>query len=152
MIKDSVAFAACYWLWSGNLSKHELIAGALACGFGVGFSRLLRRSSARPLRLRRTGFVAGRALVALAAESWAAAGALARAIRQRPAGSAGTMRLEPFRQGGDGAEDAGRRALVTWGKSLGPNQFVVDIPESGDGLCVHSLRPSAPSTDWEWPV
>ena len=152
MVKIGFAFATCYWLWVGKLTAHELMAGALACGLSTGFSMLLRRSRESPLRLTRLGFVAARAICAIPGESWAVVKLLFRAVRRRPAGPIGTLRLQPFRAGGRCPEDIGRRALVIWGNSLGPDQFVADLQETGEGLYVHRLSCSPASDDREWPV
>jgi len=88
----------------------------------------------------------------IAAQTWVVAGVLFRAIWRRPANAVGTLHRQPFRRGDAEATDAGRRALVTLARSVAPEEFVVDIPEQGGGLLVHTLSRSRPVKDLEWPV
>jgi hypothetical protein len=71
---------------------------------------------------------------------------------RRPDGSLGVITRQPFRQGHDTPQDAGRRGLVTLGISLAPNGYVLSIPDSRNELVLHRLTPAAPSADRKWPA
>jgi hypothetical protein len=67
--------------------------------------------------------------------SWEAVAQLAAPRRSR-----GTLRAVPFRGGGDGADDVGRRALAEGLGSLAPNTIVIGIDGEHDLLLVHQLH------------
>lgn len=48
----------------------------------------------------------------------------------------------PFRGGGDGSDDVGRRALAEGLGSLAPNTIVIGIDGENDLLLVHQLHRS----------
>jgi hypothetical protein len=52
----------------------------------------------------------------------------------------GRLRAVPFRAGGEGSHDAGRRALTEALGSLTPNTIVIGIDRDRDLLLVHQLR------------
>lgn len=57
-----------------------------------------------------------------------------------PRQSRGTLRAVPFRAGGDGAGDVGRRALAEGLGSLAPNTIVIGVDGDRDLLLVHQLH------------
>jgi hypothetical protein len=148
-----VGLAICYFLFAGQFSIHELMAASFAWCVALSFSGLIRRTAGRPLEwTRRWAWVCGRVMTSVVPDAWVVAGVLSRAIWRRPASAVGTMQRQPFLHGTDRAADAGRRALVTLARSLAPKEFVVDIPEHGDWLWVHSLAPSPPLKKRKWPL
>ena len=48
----------------------------------------------------------------------------------------------PFRAGGDGSRDVGRRALAEGLGSLAPNTIVIGVDDERDLLLVHQLHRS----------
>jgi multisubunit Na+/H+ antiporter MnhE subunit len=60
----------------------------------------------------------------------------------RPRARRGTFRAVPFRAGGDGSQDAGRRAMAEGVGSLAPNTIVIGIDGDSDLLLVHQLHRS----------
>ncbi|HEX3689353.1 MAG TPA: hypothetical protein VHV28_06630 [Solirubrobacteraceae bacterium] len=64
--------------------------------------------------------------------------ALAQLIDPREA--RGTLRAVPFRAGGDGSSDVGRRALTEGLGSMAPNTIVIGIDTESDLLLVHQLH------------
>lgn len=67
----------------------------------------------------------------------------------------GEFRIVPFDPGGDDAESAARRALVTLGVTLAPNTYVVAVDRERGVLLLHQLVPSAQPPgggDREWPL
>lgn len=152
MVLTGIGLAACYFLFAGHFSIQELMAACFACSVALSFAGVVRRTTERRLECRHGGRVCARLMPAIAAQAWGVAGVLSRAILRRPAGAVGTIRRQPFRHGGDEPTDAGRRALVTLARSVAPEEFVVDTPEHGGGLLVHTLSRSSPVKDTEWPV
>lgn len=69
--------------------------------------------------------------------SWQAVAQLVAPRRAR-----GTLRAVPFRAGGEGPSDAGRRALAEGLGSLAPNTIVIGIDGEHDLLLVHQLHRS----------
>jgi hypothetical protein len=57
-----------------------------------------------------------------------------------PRKTRGTLRAVPFRAGGEGSRDVGRRALAEGLGSLAPNTIVIGIDDERDLLLVHQLR------------
>ena len=58
----------------------------------------------------------------------------------RPRASRGTFRAVPFRAGGEGSRDVGRRAVAEAFGSVAPNTIIIGIDPDGDLLLVHQLR------------
>jgi len=152
MVLTGIGLAACYFLFAGQFSIQELTAAALACSVALSFAGIARRTSERRLECMHCSGVSARLMPAIAAQAWVVAGVLSRAILRRPADAVGTIYRQPFRHGDDEPTDAGRRALVTLARSVAPEEFVVDIPEHGGGLLVHTLSRSRPVKNLEWPV
>lgn len=59
-----------------------------------------------------------------------------------PRQTRGTLRAVPFRAGGEGSRDIGRRALAEGLGSLAPNTIVIGIDGEHDLLLVHQLHRS----------
>jgi multisubunit Na+/H+ antiporter MnhE subunit len=72
--------------------------------------------------------------------AWVSWQALAQLVARREA--RGTLRAVPFRAGGEGSSDAGRRALAEGLGSLAPNTIVIGIDGDSDLLLVHQLHRS----------
>ena len=94
----------------------------------------------------------GRAFGAVVPDLWRVARGLLQAVRRRPDEMQGVITHVPFRFGGAGADDAGRRAVVVSAVSLAPNGFVVGMDDERNELIVHQLVPGAIRDDREWPL
>lgn len=112
----------------------EAAAAFIACALTWGFESLLRCAARPRRRVSLSPAECAGAVLALAADSVAVGQVLIRVIRQRPAGSVGSLRrlaidrrLEGTRQADPAA--AARRAALTLAKSIAPNEFVVDIDQ-----------------------
>lgn len=141
-----------YLLFSGELSRTELIAGAATAAAATLFALLLHRAGTRRLALRAPWpRVLGTTLAALAADSVRVGASLLRAILRPPAGPLGTVSRQPFRAG-EGPVDAGRRGVVELATSLAPNGYVLDLDEAGAVMLMHRLVPVLPRPDAEWPL
>lgn len=152
MLVAGLYLAVCYFLFAGEFSLHECLAAVLAWTATMSFSVRVRNSAGHGFKWSHWAWVCGRTLASAPGESLAVTCVLYRILWRRPASAVGTMLRQPFRRGGGDAADAGRRALVTFARSLAPREFVVDIPDEGDWLCVHSLSASPPRKDRNWPL
>ena len=153
MLAAGLALAVCYFLSASRLSVHELVAGAVAWSAAMGFVLRVRSGARHRFKWTRWAWVGGRTLASVPADTLAVAGVLCCIWRRRPPSRVGTIRRQAFRHGGGEPADAGRRALVTLARSFAPNEFVIDVPDNGDWLRVHSLSSSSPpSKDRKWPV
>ena len=146
-------FAGFYLLLAGSLSLTELIAcGAVAIGI-AGLATVLHLRQERRLRLSMPPLAAlGRLALALPLDTARVGLVLLRTLRRRPDGPLVAIAPQPFHPGGDGPEDAARRALVILGSSLAPNGFVVQLPPDAQALRMHRLAAAAPRRDTRWPV
>ena len=70
--------------------------------------------------------------------AWISWEAVAQVVAPRE--TRGTLRAVPFRAGGEGSSDVGRRALAEGLGSLAPNTIVIGIDDERDLLLVHQLR------------
>jgi len=152
MIATAVGLAVCYFLFAGQFSTQELLSAGVACCAALGFAAIVHRTAERRFECARCAWVCARVMAAVAAQAWVVAGVLCRAIWRRPSGAVGTLRQQPFVHGQDSPTDAGRRAAVTLARSVAPEEFVLDIPEHGDWLLVHTLCRWRPIKDRQWPV
>jgi hypothetical protein len=59
-----------------------------------------------------------------------------------PRARRGSFRAVPFRAGGEGSEDVGRRAMAEAFGSVAPNTIIIGIDPESDLLLVHQLRRS----------
>jgi multisubunit Na+/H+ antiporter MnhE subunit len=148
--------AAClgviYMVFAGQFSWHELLAGAVAWGLAMCFVTIVQHAGGRGFAFVFPARAMGKVAASLALDSGRVGAALWRAVWRRPPGAVGRLSRQGFRRGGKDPRDAGRRALIAAAKSLAPNEFVVDIPERGNCLYVHSLASEPSSEDLEWPI
>lgn len=147
MMLTGIGLAACYFLFAGQFSIQELMAASFACSVALSFAGIVRRTAERRLECMHCRREYARLMPAIAGQACRVAGVLSRAIGRRPADAVGTIHRQPFRHGDGEATDAGRRAWVTLARSVAPEEFVVDIPERGGGLLVHTLSRSRPVKD-----
>jgi len=148
-----VILAGLHLLFAGQISGSELITGAPTTVAAAGFAVRLHRTQSRPLGLRAPWLhVTGQTLSTLYLDAVRVGRVLLRALWRRPDGPLGVVSPQPFRVGGDGAADAGRRAVVTLGGSLAPNAYVLRVLDGEDALAMHRLAPAAPNRDREWPA
>jgi len=145
--------AGLYFLFAGQVSSTELIAGTPVTIAAAGFAVLLHRTGSRCLRLRAPWLhVVGQTLGALYPDAVRVGRVLLQAVLHRPDGPLGMVTLQPFRVGGHGAVDAGCRAVVTLGSSLAPNGYVLRVLDGEDALAMHRLAPAAPDRDRKRPA
>jgi hypothetical protein len=135
-----VAMFAFYLALVDTRQHPELVLGAVVAAAGASAAVAIR--SARPLRASLAPAllrVLPAAVWGLVSQSALVLGFLFRRLagrRQR-----GRFRTAPFRGGGDGPRDVGRRALTEGLGSLGPNTIVVGIDRERDLIIVHQLAP-----------
>ena len=146
-----------YLVFAGQVSGTEVAAGVPAAGLVAAYAGLRHRGESRPMRLR--GPWLRLVLSPMASVAGDAARVGVHLLRAFVPGSdaAGTTSRQPFRPGGEGPADAGRRALVTLASSLAPNGFVLDVAPSvllrdEHALLMHRLAPGRADPDGEWPV
>ena len=150
--------AGLYLIFAGQVGGTEIAAGIPAAGLAAAYAGLLHRGEARPMRLRAPWLRLLLSSIASVVSDVARVGVqLLRAVLVPGSHVAGTVSRQPFRSGGTGPADAGRRALVTLASSLAPNGFVLDVAPSellrGErALLMHRLAPGRPDPDGEWPV
>jgi hypothetical protein len=70
--------------------------------------------------------------------AWVSWQAVAQLVAPRQ--TRGTLRAVPFRAGGEGSRDVGRRALAEGLGSLAPNTIVIGIDSEHDLLLIHQMR------------
>jgi len=134
-------FFGLYLLFAGSPSADELVAGtvfAAACSF---MAARLRRCGSRALSLHDAvswPHLLGQTIYSLAADSGRVGAALVRVLAGGHA-DLGRMALEPLPGAQAGPEAAGRRALLTLGRSMSPNGIVVSVPDGKAMLWVHEL-------------
>jgi multisubunit Na+/H+ antiporter MnhE subunit len=133
-----VAMFAFYLALVDTRQYPELVLGSIVAAAGASAAVAIR--SARPLRaslppglLRLLPAV----LWSLVSQSVLVLGFLAGRLAGRR--RRGHFRTAPFRGGGDGPRDVGRRALTEGLGSLGPNTIVVGIDRERDLIVVHQL-------------
>jgi hypothetical protein len=141
-----------YLLFAGTVGVTEAIAGVVAASLATGLMAFVHAGRDRFLRLRPPLRALARPLLGVVTDSGRVAAVLVRAILRRPVGPVGTVVRQDFRQGGENADDAGRRGIVTLSASLAPNGYTLHIPEGENVMVMHRLAAVAPSPDREWPV
>jgi multisubunit Na+/H+ antiporter MnhE subunit len=160
MVGGGVAWAlltGLYLVFAGQVSVSEVVAGVLA-GLAAALLSVAVRSKAKR-RFRFHGvpwlLLLGRPALVLVTDTARAGGALARAVLHGPevhgAPEGATVR-QAFARGGDDAQDAARRGLVTLGVSLTPNSYVLRILDERDEMRLHRLAEREPSANQAWPL
>ena len=151
---DLVVFTGAYLLFAGQASTDEVVAAVLCAIAATALSIVLRRYAERAYRFRGVPWLAvlGRPAAALLPDAWRVGRVLARAALRGPGAAQGAWMWQDFRHGGESAEDAARRALVTLGASFAPNAYVLQLPDTRDAILLHRLAERAPSPDREWPI
>jgi hypothetical protein len=145
--------AAFYLLFAGQVSSHEIAAGMVATAPATVFAVLLHRARSRWMRLTAPWLrLVGRPLATLFPDAVRVGLRLARALWRPPDGAGGFVARQPFRHGDAGADDAGRRGMVTLALSVAPNGYVMNVPAGDDAVLMHRLARVAPDPDPEWPA
>lgn len=131
---------AFYLLLIDTVSAPELYAGAgatllAAIAFEVSREVGLAEATISPAWLVRGWRVIASVPRHIVLVSWAA---LAQLVAPRSV--RGRFRAVPFRAGGDGVRDVGRRALSEALGSLAPNTIVVGVDPDRDLILVHQLH------------
>ena len=151
-VATPVGVALLYVLFAGEVSVAEAIAGAPVVIIATLYALAWQRCGTVDLRMpARWAGVLARAYLAVLPDLWRVGRGLAQAVR-RPVEMQGVIKHVPFRVGGSGADDSGRRAVVVSAVSLAPNGFVVGMDHDRDELIVHQLVPVAIRDDREWPL
>ena len=153
IVATPVGVVLLYFLLAGEVSWDEAIACgitlAIVCPFAVAVGRTGTVSMHMPVR---GVWSLARAMGAVGPELWHTGRGLVRAVRQRPDGMQGVLKTVPFRFGGIGAADVGRRAAVGVALSVAPNGFVLGMEHNRDEAIVHQLMPDGVGGDPEWPI
>ena len=144
---------ACYFLFTGQFSTAEWIAGTPAALVAAAFVFISHRVANRRLHLEAPWLRLQRgALTALVLDSGRVTWVLWRLMFRRPGRQVGHSTRQDFHEGTNRPADAGRRGLVTLAASLAPNGFVVDIPPGEEALVLHRLVHVPPPGDTLWPL
>jgi multisubunit Na+/H+ antiporter MnhE subunit len=130
-----VLLAAFYVVLTDSRRVEELVAAAVVGALGAIATVIVRRERGVVLRPRASDVVTE----LRSALAWPRDLArLAVALVRRPAGE---VVETPFDATGDEPRDAARRALAVAGRSLAPNQIVIDVDEERGVLRAHQLIP-----------
>ena len=148
-----LVLVGCYFLFTGQFSATEWIAGAPAALVAAVFVAMSRHVSRRRLHLEAPWLhLLGEALTALVRDLGRVARVLWHVVFRRPGRPVGRLVRQEFYQGTERPQDAGRRGLVTLSASLAPNAFVIDIPPGEDALVLHWLVCVPTAADPLWPL
>lgn len=141
-----------YLLFAGSVDTTEIGAGLVVVTLTTMVMQFLHVGRSRTLRLMPPIHVLCRPVLGVLTDSIRVGGVLLRVLWRRPDGQAGTLARQPFRQGGETADDAGRRGMMILSASLAPNGYVLHIPDGEDFVLMHRLASVPLSPDDEWPV
>jgi hypothetical protein len=132
--------AAFYMALIDTVDLPELYAAIAAVLLGGGAYEAARQQGIGEARLSLRWLTrSGRVVASVPRQiAWVSWEAVVQLVRPRPA--RGTLRAVPFRAGGEGSDDVGRRALTEALGSLAPNTLVIGIDPEHDLLLVHQLR------------
>lgn len=145
--------ALLYFLFAGEVSASEAIACAPVVVVASLYALMLARFGTVELQIRARGVGSlARAVVAVVPDTWRVGRGLLQAVRRRPEAMQGVITHVPFRFGGVGSDDVGRRAAVVAAMSLAPNGFAVGMDHERDELILHQLVRDASGDDAEWPL
>lgn len=135
-----VLAAAFYIALIDTVDLPELFAGIGAVLLAGAAYEAARRQGLAEARMSPRWLTRGGRVVASVPRQivWVSWEAVAQLVRPRAA--RGTLRAVPFRAGGDGSADVGRRALAEAAGSVAPNTVVIGIDADRDLLLVHQLR------------
>lgn len=148
-----VVFLGAYFLFAGQVSVTEIVAGVPASVAVACFALLLHRTQTRRFRLHGPWWrILGQPLAALFPDAARVGRILLRAVWRRPSGPLGVVARQPFRPGGNDPAAAARRGLVTLGSSLAPNGYVLQIQEAEEMMLLHRLAPVLRDPDRDWPL
>lgn len=142
------------WVWiDDSIALAELLAGAAVAAMAALFVELICHQSASRFRVRIEWLAALASVPAdLAKDTALALNVLWRRIVQGIEPESG-FRVLPIPFGDDSPEAVTRRALLTAGRSITPNTFVVGLDQENDLMVIHQLvvnrgqplEPSQPS-------
>lgn len=141
-----------YLLFAGTVGATEIVAGLFAVTLATLFMHVVHAGPGRRLRRAPPARVLVQPLLALAPDAMRVGRVLLRAVWRRPDGPVGSIARQPFRQGGEDPDDAGRRGIVVIAASLAPNGYALHIPAGEDVMVMHRLAAVPPSADREWPA
>ncbi|HJT07837.1 MAG TPA: hypothetical protein VJ747_12970 [Stellaceae bacterium] len=137
-----------YVVLAGQLSISEMTAGLLTGLAAAALSLALRAAAEQRFRPRAPWHRLGpRLLLAVLRDVNRVAVALAKAM---VAGRAGTIQSQPIAPIGEGAAEAGHRALAMLLVSVAPNGYVLESRRAE--LTLHRLAEAAPAADRLWPL
>lgn len=122
-----------------SLAVDEVLAGAGAAAIAALVADLALYQAAVRLRIRPRWLVPALRLPGkVVADTVTVYAALWRRMVRGEQPDSGFV-TEPVRYGGEGAEDMTRRVLLTGGRSLAPNEFVLGIDAETDTMVLHQL-------------
>jgi multisubunit Na+/H+ antiporter MnhE subunit len=120
----------------------ELLTGAVVVALAATASERVRRQRDTAMRLPAHGLRrAWRPLARVPADLARVTAAVCRQL-VAPRPRRGRVRAMPFRHGGDGPAELGRRALAEGLGSFAPNTIVIGVDDRRDLILVHQLEPS----------
>lgn len=148
--------AGTYVLFSGQFSADELLAAGLWGLIAAAWSASLRRAATLQFRFEQgAAAAAGRAVAGLPRATAGTGLVLARALTgvANASDAPGEVILEAFPPGHRHCPaDAGRRAIAILARSLGPDSFVMRIPEEREEVDVHQLVKTSAVEDARWAI
>lgn len=144
-----------YLLLAGSVNWQEVVAAVVLAGIAAGAVTATCRTGSLHFQPRLRWLPHFRRLPRqVLVDCLIVGAALARVLFRREK-IEGTFRSIPFDPGGEDAESATRRALVTAGACLAPNTYVVAIDAEQGQLLLHQLVPSVQPPgggNREWPL
>ena len=156
MVGGAVAWAllaGIYLVLVGQASTTEVVAALLTGLVAALLSVAVRRTGERQFRFRGVPWLLllGRPALVLASDTARVGVTHARAVLRGPEVGGATVR-QPFARGGENAQDAARRGLVTLGVSLTPNSYVLRTLDGREEMRLHRLAERKPSANRAWPL
>lgn len=156
MVAGIVAWAllaGIYLVLAGEASTSEVVAAVVAGLAAALLSVAVRRTGERRFRFSGVPWlhVLGKPALNLATDTARVGAALARTVLRGPEAEGATVR-QVFAPGGEDAQDAARRGLVTLGVSLTPNSYTLRIMDERDEMRLHRLAPRKPPANRAWPL
>lgn len=123
-----------------SFAADELIAGALAAAVAALVAEVAGRQAGARLHVRPGWLLRALRLPGeVAVDTLRVFALLARVLLRRQPPPRGTFREIPVRYGDDTPPGVTRRVLLTAGRSLSPNAFVVGFDAERDAMLVHEL-------------
>jgi multisubunit Na+/H+ antiporter MnhE subunit len=128
------------WVWLDDSSAlADLLAGAAVAAMAAAFAELVSHQSATQFRAHIKWITPLRSVpVDVAKDTWPALHVLWRRLSRGEQPHSG-FRVVPTAFGDESSEGVTRRALLTGGRSISPNTFVIGIDPGTNLMVVHQL-------------